>query len=178
MSSVCETTCAKYRKKLGITVENGSITTSARSKEEIEVKNVVSSIVMLNAIFTIVRKAHLFLNFDATSFQLSSEYSKKTKKVVTMKSEKGSQASKVRPNTGSHDLNYFIKYFCIITAGCVLCPFLMFLVADSAMNADEFATTQLLDCLTMLVLVLMGGFALPKLKMVMKNSSTGYLILF
>ena len=125
-SLVCRNTCVKYRKKLGINVENGSIITSARSKEEIEVKNAVSSIVMLNAIFTIVRKAHIFINFDATSFQLSSEYTKKTKKVVTMKSEKGSQASKVRPNTGSHNLNYFIKYCCIITAGCVLCPFLVF----------------------------------------------------
>lgn len=72
MSTVCKTTCAKYRKKLGITAENGSITTSARAKEEIEIKNAVSSIVMLNAIFTIVRKAHDLVNFGVTSFQLSS----------------------------------------------------------------------------------------------------------
>ena len=50
------------------------------------------------------------------------------------------------------------------------------LVADSVMNGMSSLIIQLLDCLTVLLLVCTGGFASPKLEMAMKISSTGYLM--
>ena len=76
---------------------------------------------------------YLLANYDATAFKLTSEYTETKKKVLVVKEVKNNMHTKVLPGTKSHTLNYFIKFFCIVTVACVLCPKLVLLTAAPQM---------------------------------------------
>ena len=80
-----------------------------------------------------VSSPYLLANCDATAFKLISEYTETKKKKLVVTEEKINVPTKVLPGTKGHALNYFIKFFCVVTVACVLCPKLVLLAAAPQM---------------------------------------------
>ena len=81
----------------------------------------------------------LTLNFDATQFLISSGKGE-TLKVVVVKDDPVDGPISAK-NAKGGDLNYFVKYYAIISAGGLSGP-LVFVLACDSMGEDEFVVHE------------------------------------
>ena len=137
---------------MGITDENAQIKTQTRLKAEHDILNALSTMSMFSVVVKYVTNHNLFINFDATQFELCTPYSEHTRKVAVIAANLSEQKRKrlsdigvdIKPLTaeaakGNHDLKYYLKYYCIITASGILCDTLVFVAADPNMNDEDVA---------------------------------------
>ncbi len=91
------------------------------------------------------KKPDLFVNYDATPFELATPYSEHSRKVAVCR-RAFHKAKKDRlelmgvnvdvkplttePGKGNHDWKYYVKYYCVISASGILLVKLVFVAAD------------------------------------------------
>lgn len=125
----------KTMNRLGMSTKNAQEKTNARQEAERDLLNALSTIVGFALIAKMVPDNALAINFDATQFLISSGKGG-TLEVVVVKDEptQGPISTQIK---GGGGLNYFIKYFSIISAGGLSGP-LLFLVACPSMGPEDF----------------------------------------
>lgn len=139
---MCKKTVIKYLDEADLSIKNAQNKTSARMQAENDVFSAVSTSLMWHYAFHYVNNSSLVLNFDATQYCIGAKTDEPTEVVVSMKNE-NENVGNVKPlsilNKNS-DLCYFIKYFCICTLAGLICPQLVFVIADSSLNDDDCFT--------------------------------------
>jgi len=126
--------------RIGLETKNAQEKTNARQEAERDVLNALSTIVGFGLVAKMVPDNALVINFDATQFLISSGKGN-TLEVVVVKDEPTECPISTQVKGGG-GLNYFIKYFSIISAGGLSGP-LVFLVACADMTAEA---CEILEC--------------------------------
>jgi hypothetical protein len=112
-----------------INLESGQTTTSARSREKSDFRNMVS-MAAVNYAFAKDKSSHLIGNFDATQYVVSE---RNNELLTTIRNDKNDPLT-LTENAG---LDQAIKWFMLCNAAGIM-GIDVFVIADSSMNEDEF----------------------------------------
>lgn len=137
---ISRSTINRYHNSIRLKAEFGQKTTEARKMAAMDVRNFVSAAVM-HAACSQNHSWHCIGNMDATQFLL--QYSSQLKLVSAKAIGPGSSEEEKQPTTRTEadTLDLFIKQYFLASAAGFLAPPL-FLIADNAMNADDFILVE------------------------------------
>ena len=134
---ISDRTIRNYYKMEKFSIKNGSMRPDARLESEFDLRNALSQIIMWDSMFQYVTRLCCFGNYDATQFEFGPG-DRKQKVVVPP----GFKREKCRPvsttsTAKDKDMNYYIKYYCVVNAAGYLSPKWVFVIADSSMDKDD-----------------------------------------
>ena len=144
---ICKETFRNLKKKHNIGDTYGQSKTDYRIEAEHDVKHAVATLVGHTACLQYCNNPNLIINYDATQFQIGKSNKRKDDKVLFVKKDPGDSVRRdkfhkprsTRKSTkDNNDLNFGIKWFCIMTAAGYICNRNVFLIADNQMNEGEF----------------------------------------
>ena len=121
--------------RLGLATKNGQDKPDARQEAERDLLNGLSTLTGFQLVADVVPDEALVINFDATQFMISGGKGG-TLQVVVVKDEPLSGPISTK-SKGGNELNFFIKWYSIISATGVPGP-LVFMLACDSMGPDEF----------------------------------------
>ena len=133
-TNICSKTVKNICNKLNLSAHHGQIKTTARQKAEHDVMNALSTYFCHQAVLKHVSNPHLVINYDATQFCIGPC---KKKPVCISGVNKGDNKPLSTKATDGIDLNFGIKWFCVINAAGQICSKLVLLLSDEKLRKDE-----------------------------------------
>ena len=112
---------------------------NARQEAEQDPLNALSLITLFQTALNYVKSAALFLNYDATQFELLPGGKARDKKTaLIIKDEPLDKPLSKAHEKGESALAYYLKWFCIISVAGFIAPNLVFLASDPNLSEDDF----------------------------------------
>ena len=138
VSNICTNTRTRFFTKLNINIKKAQSKTDARMKAEQDARNCISTIIMYSTITNFVKNPYLYINYDATQFSIVSKDDELVKCIIPSGVRNNNEPTSTSKAKKSQDLDFAIKWFCIMTAGGCICNRLVFLISDSGMEKEDF----------------------------------------
>jgi 2C-methyl-D-erythritol 2,4-cyclodiphosphate synthase len=135
--TICKRSISNYYSRLQLVEKTAEYKTETRFQAENDIKNAVSQVVMWHSVLQLVSGASNIINYDATQYGWNDSRKKPTVMVGrSFKMEGAKPLSTVAAKT-TVDPDFFIKYFCIVTASGELYPNHVFVLADAKLKPGE-----------------------------------------
>jgi len=132
---LCTRTIKKYLNSESLKIVKAQKKTKARMVAECDIRNAISTIALFSCINRIVKHRALILNYDSTQFTVKVE--KESKNEIVIVERKSEIKSEIPPSTSSyysHELEFGIKYYSIISAGGYASDKCVFVISDERMD--------------------------------------------
>jgi len=117
--------------------------TDARLAAEKDARNGLSTLIMFSAVCNLIQNPYLYINYDATQFTINSSDDARVICIVPDELKKQNVPISTNKKNKINDLDFAIKWFCIINAGGSMCNTLIFLCADSELDSEDLHVLEI-----------------------------------